>query len=823
MGADDEWTSEGSCAALRSPVNATGQFQDFLRKELFALHARVCEEHRRCGAAPENGHVPPEYDAWPTAPFSREAAQEPVCLELDYMSERDSSKQRCRPAPIDGLFDDSEYGMGETSMQSPHIRINFHNFPSEDANDVPRRPAVRKTIRRGSRKSTLTLNSDCLSNFGPVSPKGMRTRRRSTDADTPRSCGTAAQLVDNVTDGAVFLLQPVWQEEIDSLMLRGAPTSRPSSLLGGASETRSVTSFCTTSSGLEIDNDTWLERKASRSCLNNWVSHPNSKRRLAWDLLGMVFVGYDIIMIPLMVFEPPDTVLSKAIDRALIIFWTIDLPASFLVGYHKAGLLVLNVVKIAKKYILSWFPLDLFLLSMEWMVAFAEAEEEEQGFESVGLARLGKTIRVARVLRLFRLLRLMKLPKYFVHLEEHIQSEFSSVVIGISKLTACVLVLNHFIACLWYWVGTSFDDFGDPLEPSWVETLDWPQNTTGAYRYATSLHWSLTQFTPASMEVHPQNVQERSFAIIVLIFALVTFSSFVSSITNAMTRLRHLNSECAKQLLQFQRFIRFHKISTKLAVRMRRHLEHRLLRTDRHIDEKDVECVCLLSEPLRMELHLEVHSPILQLHPFFRMYSEENQQAMKRVCHSCVREIALSYGDILFSIGDAADGMYWVKSGLLRYLPENHDGSTLEDAKHGDWLSEASLWTRWAHVGEAICQTRTVVVVLEAEEFCRVAKAARSFKARPARYAELYVRHLNNLSEWQLSDMFDGFDFDSAVDITRDLSFPFEQWSSRRDSVASGNASPTALVQKVRSGEETDTVSPPAATPPVLQSTTVEL
>merc|ERR1719181_2010605 len=98
------------------------------------------------------------------------------------------------------------------------------------------------------------------------------------------------------------------------------------------------------------------------------------------------------------------------------------------------------------------------------------------------------------------------------------------------------------------------------------------------YLYTTSLHWSLTQFTPASMEVYPENARERTFAIVVLVFALVTFSSFVSSITNAMTHLRNMNSEFEKQLLVFQRYLRYHRISTPLAVRMRRHLEHRLLR-----------------------------------------------------------------------------------------------------------------------------------------------------------------------------------------------------------------------------------------------------
>merc|ERR1719491_32015 len=106
------------------------------------------------------------------------------------------------------------------------------------------------------------------------------------------------------------------------------------------------------------------------------------------------------------------------------------------------------------------------------------------------------------------------------------------------KTLVFIVIINHYIACIWYMVGS-----GHFASSAW--TTKFLVNYPGEfpYAYATALHWSLTQFTPASMEVVPENTVERVFCVMVLVFAMVTFSSFISSITNAMTQLRNLNSD----------------------------------------------------------------------------------------------------------------------------------------------------------------------------------------------------------------------------------------------------------------------------------------
>merc|ERR1712072_764529 len=94
------------------------------------------------------------------------------------------------------------------------------------------------------------------------------------------------------------------------------------------------------------------------------------------------------------------------------------------------------------------------------------------------------------------------------------------------------------------------------------------QDAHFSYLYTTALHWSMTQFTPAGMEVHAHNQKERVYSIFVLLFAMITFSSFVSSITSSMTHLRKLKSEPAKQETILRRYFAENKISAELGQRI---------------------------------------------------------------------------------------------------------------------------------------------------------------------------------------------------------------------------------------------------------------
>merc|ERR1719343_1943740 len=101
-----------------------------------------------------------------------------------------------------------------------------------------------------------------------------------------------------------------------------------------------------------------------------------------------------------------------------------------------------------------------------------------------------------------------------------------------------ILVFNHYIACVWYSLAF-YRDINDMTWLSADEFVDAPYE----HRYVAALHWSLTQFTPSTNNIVPANAGERLFAICVVIFALIMFSFFISSIASALAKLAALRSQ----------------------------------------------------------------------------------------------------------------------------------------------------------------------------------------------------------------------------------------------------------------------------------------
>merc|ERR1719414_2266156 len=90
----------------------------------------------------------------------------------------------------------------------------------------------------------------------------------------------------------------------------------------------------------------------------------------------------------------------------------------------------------------------------------------------------------------------------------------------------------------------------------------------------TAFHWSITQFTPASMSVQPTNLVERTFAVAVVVCALVGFSYVVGSITGSLTQLRGIHEEESKIFWELRRYLKRNKVNPELSYRIQRYCEH---------------------------------------------------------------------------------------------------------------------------------------------------------------------------------------------------------------------------------------------------------
>ena len=84
--------------------------------------------------------------------------------------------------------------------------------------------------------------------------------------------------------------------------------------------------------------------------LRHFIQYPSSPSRLGWDLFGALLIFYDLVTIPLQVFQPPETGFSKGMDWLTLVFWTVNCFMSLFVGYVEDGITVMVPKKILGQY-----------------------------------------------------------------------------------------------------------------------------------------------------------------------------------------------------------------------------------------------------------------------------------------------------------------------------------------------------------------------------------------------------------------------------------------------------------------------------------------
>jgi hypothetical protein len=268
------------------------------------------------------------------------------------------------------------------------------------------------------------------------------------------------------------------------------------------------------------------------------------------------------------------------------------------------------------------------------------------------------------------------------------------------------------------------------------------------YHYFTALHWALAQVSPGNIDIMPMNWKERVMNIFVLCLTLIIFSSFISSMTVAVTRLRNINSAEEKRFALLRKYFRDQNISQDLAIRIQSFLEERHAYHAGKTTERDVELLAQLTKGLHSELTREAKDPTLYRYPVIRQLpaSEPARDMMTLICADACSQKTLGPGEKVYVVDDASRGMLFLTHGLfeLREYRENDVESFTvtapsreTGARHGGvssparvsaisatklqsgtstvaWLSEFSLFWHRSHD-----------TTLTAESYCEVLQVGR--------------------------------------------------------------------------------------------------
>lgn len=489
--------------------------------------------------------------------------------------------------------------------------------------------------------------------------------------------------------------------------------------------------------------------------LRHIIVYPASPKRIAWDVTGALFIFWDLIIMPLNLsaLTPENSVFLDILDWLTLIFWTVNVFASLVVGYVDEGVTVMDPKKILLNYLKTWFVLDLVVVLPDWVFTFTKL--------SGGSSDGGGSVRILRIMRLarcMRLLRLAKLKAIFSVINDLINSEYTNIILNIVKMIVALVAINHWIGCFWFLTANS-----QTTNRTWITFHQFADDDL-MYKYLTSFHWAITQFTPSSMHVQPQNTLERAYAITVIVLGLVGFSYLVGSITGSLAELRKMNADESKQHWNLRRYLKLKKVPTELSVRIQKYLEHKSQTRRATVPQESVILLNMISEQLHNELQRVISVPHMVVHPLFNHLNTESCVTMQRLARSAISRKELAGGDSLFFRDEEATDMSFVVEGRLQYIRIITADSDKEDDmlkewvdKDEDWISEPILWTKeWHHLGELVAVVSTSLLLVNAEGFANIVKLNLEVHKFVNQYAAKYIKWINSLDNTVLSDITQG-------------------------------------------------------------------
>lgn len=454
---------------------------------------------------------------------------------------------------------------------------------------------------------------------------------------------------------------------------------------------------------------------------------PHSQKRICWLIMGLTFMLYDLVVVPLQAFQMEEELTFMAVTQAF--YWTFDILFNFFTAVYVRIELVRDLRQIARIYLMSWFVFDVMVIGPTWVELLSSSG--------------GSALRFIRILRFFRLIRLAKFALLLSEALKSINSPSLILCISLMKLVFYLACLCHLSACCWYIVGKS--DHG------WTHEF---RDRDTQYMYLTSLHWVITQFQGSS-DLGPGNsAGERAYAAATTMGFFLVAAAFISNFTNIVVQLEALSVEKNRQVQYLGTYLSEHHISRGLAMRVKKYLLWKQ-ELDR---DRSFEVLKLLPAELAMELKFEVHYPCMASHEFFCEFATIYPRLSRRLIDEAMSPSYFSPDYVVFTAQESCFRMYFVVFGELDYtVLIRRDGAETILGKNtvqpGSCLSEAALWMRWQHKGTLVTVNFTQMLSFNAERFRAMCSAHPPALTSCTLYARRLVEGMET-TFWKVTDMF---------------------------------------------------------------------
>jgi hypothetical protein len=362
-------------------------------------------------------------------------------------------------------------------------------------------------------------------------------------------------------------------------------------------------------------------------------------------------------------------------DNVVDGIFMLDIVFNFFLAYYDTNIesWVVTWCKIAKRYIMFWFWVDLITV-LPLDLIYNEAQ-------TLVLLRLSKLPKLYRIFKITRLSRGFKNVKSQASIWGYIlyMMRVNPGLMRVLTNVFSICIFCHVFACLWNFVPQLSDHDDD----SWIIKLGM-QDASGIDRYLTSLYWiTQTVITVGYGDVPIRTVSERVMAIIAMFAGVIFFSLTVGTLTSLLADLDKRNSEFENKISMLGQIREQFGISDDLFLKLRIAIKYGVYKAD-----EDYESLLkVLPEKLSTELGMIIYGPKVK---DLNLFKEKPPELICAV-GPYLNHVTFAKDDYIYMKGDYSNEMYFLEDGVVSLvIPELNDLQCMTVAK-GNFFGEYEL------------------------------------------------------------------------------------------------------------------------------------
>jgi hypothetical protein len=313
---------------------------------------------------------------------------------------------------------------------------------------------------------------------------------------------------------------------------------------------------------------------------SGWVLDPAGKWMRRWDMLTTVALLIVAVITPVEValfntdMEALKTLLDAqamfVLNRIIDLIFIADMGAQGMLFFEKmdviAKIWVREQPQIIKHYLKSWFCVDLIsVIPFDLIALFDEAPVAVAGVapakSQVGKLKMMRTIRLLRLLKLARILRASRILTRWRN-----KIGVSFAIRGTGKLCVLLLILVHWIACVWLIVHDMECDAACMADPdgdkTWFTAYAVAQGIERsevgrqerAFKYSASVYWTAMSLTSIGYgDVTAQNELERWLATLMMLVMGMAWAYIIGNFSSIITSGHPLQTHFKQNMDQARR------------------------------------------------------------------------------------------------------------------------------------------------------------------------------------------------------------------------------------------------------------------------------